>query len=100
MALLDNALKYANAGPLLVILKVKSDECSLSVEDCGPGLSETFVSSVFNAFEQSHRHPTSNEKGSGLGLAVVKAIAVAHGGQAFCTPSALGGTTFRLCWPL
>lgn len=99
MALLDNALKYANIGPLLVTLQVNSDTYSLNVEDSGPGLPEEFVSSVFNAFEQTHRHPTSDEKGSGLGLAVVKAIAVAHGGQAFCMPSALGGTLFRLSWP-
>lgn len=99
MALLDNALKYANAGPLLVSLQVNPEACNLSVEDSGPGLQEEFVSSVFNAFKQTHRHPTSNEKGSGLGLAVVKAIAVAHGGQATCEPSAFGGTAFRLSWP-
>lgn len=99
MALLDNALKYANPGSLHVTLQIDSDTCHLSVEDSGPGLPEEFVSSVFNAFEQTHRHPTSDEKGSGLGLAVVKAIAVAHGGQALCASSALGGTAFRLSWP-
>lgn len=100
MALLDNALKYADSGPLHITLQIKPDICSLDVEDCGPGLPKEFASSVFNAFEQPHHPSNSGEKGSGLGLAVVKAIAVAHGGQAFCVPSALGGSVFRLSWPV
>ncbi|MGC8001159.1 ATP-binding protein, partial [Salmonella enterica] len=38
-------------------------------------------------------------KGSGLGLAVVRAIASAHGGTVDCQPSPLGGACFELRWP-
>ncbi|HIC2858044.1 TPA: ATP-binding protein, partial [Burkholderia contaminans] len=37
--------------------------------------------------------------GSGLGLAVVAAIAQAHDGEASCRPTARGGTSFALHWP-
>ncbi|MBO1915761.1 hypothetical protein J8833_26165 [Klebsiella pneumoniae] len=43
--------------------------------------------------------PDSKRNGSGLGLAVVSAIAKAHGGYATCTLSADGGTIISLCWP-
>jgi len=57
---------------------------------------------IFEAFRRGDpsRSRKSGGSGLGLGLAVVKAIAEAHGGQAYCQASGNGGSRFVLSWPL
>jgi two-component system sensor histidine kinase AdeS len=71
----------------------------LRVEDSGPGLAAADAQRIFEAFQRGPHTGEAAAKGSGLGLAVVRAIASAHGGTADCQPSALGGACFELCWP-
>ncbi|WP_157084876.1 ATP-binding protein [Hydrogenophaga palleronii] len=99
MALLDNALKHAQPGALRVRAHLENGLCSLSVEDDGPGLSPDLAAFVFEAFRRGDPSRARSSGGSGLGLAVVEAIAKAHGGCALCRPSAAGGTVFTLQWP-
>jgi len=96
LALLENALRHAVPGPLRIQVRILGGNCHLLVEDCGPGVPDTLAAQIFEAFQRgaSHGH------GSGLGLAVVQAIARAHGGDVICRPSMLGGTAFDLCWPV
>ncbi|MDV5555450.1 ATP-binding protein [Enterobacter hormaechei] len=63
------------------------------VQDEGPGIPD-FLPHIFTPFMQA---PDSKRNGSGLGLAVVSAIAKAHGGYATCTLSADGGTIISPC---
>lgn len=96
LALLENALRHAVPGPLHIQVQIRQGICHLLVEDCGPGVPESQATQIFEAFQRGEPHG----HGSGLGLAVVQAIARAHGGDVTCRPSMLGGTTFDLHWPV
>lgn len=100
LALLDNARRYAAPGEILVQTQQQDGWCILRVEDEGPGIPPEAASQVFTAFRRM-RDPgeTAIDAGSGLGLAVVAAIARAHQGTASCFPSARDGACFELRWP-
>ncbi|WP_395502783.1 ATP-binding protein [Ectopseudomonas mendocina] len=100
MALLENALRHADPGNLQVRLEQAGGECQLSVEDDGPGIDSALATDIFEAFRRGDPSRSRKSGGSGLGLAVVKAITEAHGGRAFWQPSASGGSCFVLSWPL
>lgn len=100
MALLENALKHAEPGVLRLSAEVSNGICQVSVEDNGPGITPDIAAQVFEAFRRGDPSRSRSSGGSGLGLAVVKAIAEAHGGQAVCRPSDSGGTAFVLRWPI
>lgn len=99
MALLENAQKHGVPGLLTVRLHRSGTLCVLSVEDEGPGISEEVAAQIRGV---SPGDPSRSRKsgGSGLGLAVVKAIAEAHGGSVVCQPAKSGGTMFLLSWPI
>ncbi len=99
LALLENALQHATPGMLRIGTARRDGMDSLTVEDSGPGLPASDAQMIFEAFQRGPRAVDAHQKGSGLGLAVVRAIASAHQGTADCWPSALGGTCFRVCWP-
>lgn len=100
LALLDNARRYADPGVITVRTRRSGAAYLLSVEDEGPGVAPEFAPHVFEAFRRATSVADTTERGSGLGLAVVAAIAQAHDGQARCVPSANGGTRFELEWPV
>jgi signal transduction histidine kinase len=96
LALLENARRHAVPGAIRIATRIEAGRCRLSVEDDGPGIPADFAPHVFKAFR---RVDDTQPGGSGLGLAVVAAIAHAHRGEAVCTPAAGGGTRFDVTWP-
>lgn len=100
VALLDNALKYATAGELWVRFAREGEDNVLRVNDAGPGLPDAAMQQVFQAFWQADSVSAKIAGGNGLGLSVVKAIAMAHGGDARCTANEAGGTSFSIRWPI
>lgn len=100
MALLENARQHADPGALTVRLYHSGTSCYLSVEDEGPGIPAEAASYVFEAFRRVDPSRSRTSGGSGLGLAVVKAVVEAHGGHVVCQPSGRGGTIFVLSWPI
>ncbi|MCG3735404.1 HAMP domain-containing histidine kinase [Vibrio cincinnatiensis] len=96
LAILENASKYALPGVITISTQIKDGFCYLSVEDSGPGISPELIPHIFTAFRSAKDNPKS---GSGLGLAVVSAIATAHNGNTRCYISEKGGTVIELCWP-
>lgn len=96
LALLENARHHAIPGPVRILVRVEPERCHLVVEDSGPGVPEAEITQIFVAFQRGQSHG----RGNGLGLAVVQAIAHAHGGDVSCGPSPLGGSGFDLCWPI
>ena len=99
LALLDNARRHAHPGPLRVATRVHDGQYYLSVEDAGPGIPDALAPHVFEAFRRGDSDSAGLSAGSGLGLAVVDAIARAHGGSAACTRGKMGGTLFTIRWP-
>jgi two-component system sensor histidine kinase TctE len=93
--LLDNAIRYTQAGGQVTV-RVSPDTrdvtrlFTLSVEDSGPGIPENERERVFERF---HRVLGTGVEGCGLGLAIVREIAQAHGGDASLTSGASGGGT-------
>lgn len=99
LALLDNVRKHSTPGQVCISTTIGNGTYYLAVEDEGPGIDSHLAQHVFDAFQRGDPAQRGRGTGSGLGLAVVKAIAVAHGGQVSCRPSPLGGTTFELALP-
>jgi len=100
LALLDNARRHAVPGEVLVQTRLDKGWCVLRVEDEGPGIPPEAASQVFKAFRRMRGDgERAGDAGSGLGLAVVAAIARAHEGEASCSPAAKGGARFELRWP-
>jgi two-component system, OmpR family, sensor histidine kinase KdpD len=94
--LLDNALKYS-PGAIDLVVSHAGGEMHVTVEDRGPGIppgDEQFI------FEPYRRGDRSGQRGAGLGLAVCRAIAHAHGGNVAVRPRAGGGATFVLSLPV
>lgn len=99
VALLDNATRYSLPGTIKIVCRVDDGEAMLSVEDEGPGIPEDLVPHVFEAFRRFGDGRDQSYRSSGLGLAVVAAIAAAHGGRASCRSTCGGGTAFGIAWP-
>lgn len=90
--ILGNALKFTSAGEVRVLVKTQDQKVILSVTDTGIGINNIDLGLVFEAFHRGD----SRMEGSGLGLAVVKAVIQAHHGQVQITSEPKVGTTVRL----
>lgn len=99
IALLDNARRYAGKGRVVVQVRSTRDRGILRVKDEGPGISPEFVSRAFTLFERGEESRSRASGGSGLGLSVVEAIMVAHGGAVRIDNEVDIGATFELSLP-
>jgi two-component system, OmpR family, sensor histidine kinase MprB len=70
----------------------------VTVRDHGPGIADDDLPFVFDRFYRALS--SRSAPGSGLGLAVVREIAVGHGGTITAEPAPRGGTVMRLSLPL
>jgi signal transduction histidine kinase len=96
----ENARKFAGpAGRIRLRIEARSGRGVISVADDGPGIAEGTRAQVFERF---YRDPSQRQAsdGAGLGLAVVRAIAVRHGGDVTADRSDLGGAELRIDLPL
>ena len=99
--LLDNAIKHAPSGGTVTIgMARENDTVTVSVVDSGPGIPPEAVGRLFERFfrvEPSRpRHEDGDRGGAGLGLAIARRIAEAHGGRLELVSSRPGHTEFRL----
>lgn len=99
--LLDNANKYSPETPTITVTTENTNNTfTLSVQDCGIGLSKAEAAQVFEKF---YRVPTGNRhdvKGFGLGLYYVREIAKLHGGGVSVQSESGKGSTFSVWLPL
>lgn len=80
--LLDNAIRYSPAGaPVRVIIREDRDTLTLRVRDQGDGVAPVDRPHVFEAFYRDEARRADPDAGPGLGLAIVREIARAHGGE-------------------
>ncbi len=86
--LVGNALRHG-AAPVIVTAVVAGDRLEVQVRDSGRGFPVDFVAHAFDRF--SRAESSRSTPGSGLGLALVQAVARAHGGEASIDPGADGG---------
>ncbi len=90
--LLLNAIQAvaANGAIQIVAEKVDGSEALLEIRDNGPGVPAERRTEIFKPYF------TTNEKGTGLGLAVVQQIVLAHGWEIACLPNEPHGAIFRI----
>jgi len=99
-ALIENAVLATESGDSIVVRsEVHPDAVVLSVIDNGCGVEDIDPQQLFEPFEQGSRRSTHASTGTGLGLAVVRAIAVAHGGYAEMESRPGAGATVRVTLP-
>jgi signal transduction histidine kinase len=72
------------------VAKLNPAEASVEVADNGPGVPEHQRTEIFKPYFTTH------EKGTGLGLAVVQQIVLAHGWEIECLPNGSKGAMFRM----
>jgi len=90
--LLMNAIQAVDKKGEIQIIASKrhASEASLEIIDNGPGVPEHQRAEIFKPYFTTH------EKGTGLGLAVVQQIVLAHGWEIECVPNTPKGTIFRI----
>lgn len=109
--LLSNALKYTpDRGTIsLRVTQVESFPgintngrgcVRVDVRDSGVGIPEADLGKLFQKFYQAKNVPLVNEKGSGLGLALVKHVAEAHGGKVGVESEVGSGSMFSIILPV
>ena len=95
--LLDNALRFAPQGTQVVIrAEIVGPSLVIEVSDAGPGFPAEFLPHAFERFRRPDQDRGRSAGGAGLGLAIVQAIAVAHGGTAAAANGPEGGATIKL----
>ncbi len=117
--LVDNALKYsAGDSPIEILIKTQDTHMLLAVRDRGPGVAPAWRERIFDVFHRgaepasgpraatgtTHidlpKHHVDAARGAGVGLAVCRAIAQAHGGQLSLRARGHGGSAFECRLPL
>jgi signal transduction histidine kinase len=98
--LIDNALRFAPVGSIIV-LAARTDATDLDIEvrDDGPGFPVGFLPHAFERFRRPDSGRSRDDGGAGLGLAIVQAIVIAHGGTATAGNRPEGGAVIRLHLP-
>jgi two-component system sensor histidine kinase FlrB len=93
--LLTNAIQACGRGGVIVLAAdAAADAVTVRVQDDGPGIAPALQARLFEPFF------TTRAGGTGLGLAVVQAVAAAHGGRVFVESQAGQGATFGISLPL
>ena len=98
--LVDNALRYAAS---MVELSVRQDgqQAVVSVSDDGPGIPTADRERIWERFARLDDDRSRASGGSGLGLAMVRELTMAHGGTVSVTTRQPGpGATFLICLPV
>lgn len=95
--LISNALKYTTEGGIVhTAINFRDDVLTVTVSDSGPGIPEEYLSKVFERFYQVEEAYTATQKGSGIGLAMVKELALLHGGDVTAENRSGGGSIFSV----
>jgi signal transduction histidine kinase len=97
--LITNASRYGGQHRLLRA-EVDGADLTFSVHDDGAGIPRRYEVRVWDRFERGPNRLNASVPGSGIGLAIVRAIAEAHGGTAtYTTSDVLGGACFVVRLP-
>jgi two-component system phosphate regulon sensor histidine kinase PhoR len=99
--LVDNAIKYTPAGGRVVIkVLVHMSAIKVMVEDTGIGIPPESLPRLFERFYRVDKARSRELGGTGVGLAIVKHIIRAHGGQTFIESAVGKGSTFAFTLPV
>lgn len=98
--LISNAIKYTqNGGCINVDVVDNKDFVAISVKDNGIGINESDLPFIFERFYRIDKSRNRTTGGAGIGLAIVKAIVLAHGGEVSVESKESVGSTFNVVLP-
>jgi signal transduction histidine kinase len=95
--LLENAIRYDSPGGWVRV--TTGSDVTVVVANSGDGRPIPDVESLFEPFRRGERDRVRSDRGVGLGLAIVRAVARAHGGSVDATASPAGGLEVRVRLP-
>ena len=99
--LIDNALKYSDSpAPVELDVRRHGEHIVFAVRDSGPGVEPAWREKIFEVFQRGDWRSGGNsqaQRGAGVGLAVCRSIALAHGGERLLRQREHGGSSFE-CW--
>jgi len=102
--LISNAFRYTpKGGSINVKINQDSQNLFIAVEDSGVGISEEHIDKIFDLFFEIPMHnqvQKNYNKGTGIGLSIVKNIVELHKGKIDVTNKATGGVVFKVTLPL
>ena len=97
--LLSNAVKFTQEGSVTLRIIPQGENLQFSVIDTGIGISEANQKKLFQPFQQIKNSACREEKGTGLGLALSRKLAILHGGDIILTSTEGKGSCFTLYIP-
>jgi len=100
--LLENAARFTPTGGRITLRSSRRDgRLEFAVEDSGPGIDPIDLPLIFEKFYRGRKGvPPGKKKGTGMGLAIARAILAAHGGGIEAESNPGKGATFRFWVPL
>ena len=97
--LIDNAARHT-ATDVHVALRRNGQSATLDVDDNGPGVPPADRERIFQRFTRIDEARGRTDGGAGLGLAIAREVARAHGGDVRCDDSPRGGARFTVTLPV
>jgi signal transduction histidine kinase len=98
--LVGNAIKFTDAGEVVIKAGASNGDFHVSVRDTGPGISAADQAKLFQEFQQADNPMTRKKEGTGLGLAISKRIVEMHGGRIWMESQLGQGSTFFVTLPI
>jgi GAF domain-containing protein len=98
--LVGNAIKFTDAGEIVIKADASNGSFCVSVRDTGPGISAADQTRLFQEFQQADNAITRKKGGTGLGLAISKRIIEMHGGRIWVESQPGEGSTFTFTLPV
>jgi two-component system, OmpR family, sensor histidine kinase BaeS len=99
--LLENSLRYTDAGGTLdIVATINDDFFTVDFQDSKPGVAMEDIERLFERFYRVEGSRSRSSGGAGLGLTITKKIVDAHDGMISAHPSPLGGLLIRIKLPV
>jgi signal transduction histidine kinase len=98
--LVGNAIKFTDAGEVVIEAAVSNGAYTLSVRDTGLGIASTDQVKIFEEFQQADGSSTKKKGGTGLGLSIARRIVAMHGGRIWVESAPGCGSTFFVNVPV
>ena len=97
--LIDNAVKFTDAGEIVVTVTASPGRARIAVSDTGVGIETEAAERLFDRFFRGDPSHSRAIEGTGLGLAIVQSIARVHGGTVTAAARPEGGSAFTVDLP-
>lgn len=97
--LISNAIKFTNNGTINLSCYQHNDEIILTVKDSGIGMKSNELNKLFKKEEKFSKPGTDNEKGTGLGLILIKELVEQHNGTIDVKSEIGKGSVFTIRFP-